>query len=152
MNEQGIRQHIIDLCLQMNATGLNQGTSGNIRRHSTLCRLRHFRHQRIVRQHCCCDAGTQRLSACQSRLVVAGTDLDKAMWAAVELETLSSQYFHARLAGDIKLLPDEEITTVLEKFKNYGPKDASRDSSDGYTLFCTAIQCKTSQFGYQYII
>jgi L-fuculose-phosphate aldolase len=30
MNEQNIRQAIIDTCLEMNASGLNQGTSGNV--------------------------------------------------------------------------------------------------------------------------
>ena len=30
MQENAIRQQIIDLCLEMNASGLNQGTSGNI--------------------------------------------------------------------------------------------------------------------------
>ena len=28
--ERNVRQHIIDACLQMNASGINQGTSGNI--------------------------------------------------------------------------------------------------------------------------
>ena len=30
MTEHDIRRKIITLCLQMNSTGLNQGTSGNI--------------------------------------------------------------------------------------------------------------------------
>lgn len=53
-------------------------------------------------------------------MVVAGGDLDKAMWAAVELETLARQYYHAKLGGGVILLPEEEIKVVLEKFKNYG--------------------------------
>lgn len=53
-------------------------------------------------------------------MVVAGTTLDKAMWAAVELEALARQYYEARVLGDIVILPDEEIDVVLEKFKSYG--------------------------------
>ncbi len=55
-------------------------------------------------------------------MVAAGTNLDKAMWSAVELEALASQYYHAKMAGDITILPDDEIRIVIEKFKNYGLK------------------------------
>ena len=47
-------------------------------------------------------------------------NLDNAMWAAVELETLSRQYYHAKLAGNMVILPDDEMARVLEKFKYYG--------------------------------
>jgi len=53
-------------------------------------------------------------------MVVAGPNLDKAMWAAVELETLSRQYYEARLLGGMVVLPDDEIARVQEKFKSYG--------------------------------
>ena len=53
-------------------------------------------------------------------MVAAGADLDEAMWAAVELETLARQYYHARAAGEPNVLPDEEIAVVREKFKSYG--------------------------------
>lgn len=56
-------------------------------------------------------------------MVVAGTNLDKAMWAAVELETLSKQYYLASRMKKITILSNKEIETVLEKFANYGPKD-----------------------------
>ena len=55
-------------------------------------------------------------------MVAAGANLEKAMWAAVELEALSRQYHHARAAGTPAILPDEEIERVLEKFKGYGPR------------------------------
>jgi len=70
-------------------------------------------------------AAMQERSAClmaNHGMVVAGSNLDKAMWAAVELETLSCQFYHARLAGDMVLLPEDEIEVVLEKFKGYGPQ------------------------------
>ena len=56
-------------------------------------------------------------------MIAAGKDLDKAMWAAVELETLAKQFYYARLAGDMTLLSDEEMAVVLEKFRDYGQKD-----------------------------
>lgn len=216
MTELALRKHIIELCLQMNATGLNQGTSGNISavyedqmlitpsgiaydhlKPKQIARMPidadtpdfhgpckpssewHF-HRAILNSNSdfgavihthsmfattvsisrtdipachymiaafggstvrCADYatfGTSELSenivkamkdrsAClmaNHGMVVAGTDLDKAMWAAVELETLSSQYFHANLAGNMALLPDEEIEIVLEKFKGYGLQDS----------------------------
>ena len=58
-------------------------------------------------------------------MIAAGPDLDKAMWAAVELETLAKQYYHACLLGSMQILPESEMTIVGEKFKSYGPKDIS---------------------------
>ena len=60
-------------------------------------------------------------------MVAGGRNLDSAMWAAVELETLSRQYYHAKLAGAVTILPDSEMATVLEKFKTYG--QSSKDES-----------------------
>lgn len=53
-------------------------------------------------------------------MVVADSNLDKCMWAAVELETLAKQYYHADLAGAMTLLDEGEINTVLGEFENYG--------------------------------
>lgn len=53
-------------------------------------------------------------------MVAGGKNLDNAMWAAVELETLSKQYYYAKLAGNMVILPDDEMARVLEKFKSYG--------------------------------
>jgi len=60
-------------------------------------------------------------------MVVAGTNLDKTMWAAVELETLSRQYYQAKLAGNMVILPKAEIDLVLEKFKSYGLQSEDED-------------------------
>ena len=210
--ETALRAKIVALCRQMNATGLNQGTSGNISaRHGDWmlitpsgipyetmepdmiarmpvdadtgawegpCRPSsewHF-HRAILRSNddfgavvhthstfatvlsmsrttipaChyiiaafggsdvrCADYATygtaelsgniiramQGRSACLMEnhgMVAAGANLDEAMWAAVELETLSRQYYHAAMAGKPNILPDEEIAVVREKFKDYG--------------------------------
>ena len=214
-----LRRKIIELCREMNATGLNQGTSGNISaRHDThmlitssgvpyevmepdmIARMPvdddsgvwegpctpssewHF-HRAILQSNddfgavvhthstfatvlsmsqtsipaChyiiaafggsdvrCADYatyGTAELSnniirAMEGRsaclmanhgMVAAGANLDEAMWAAVELETLSRQYYHARAAGEPNILPDEEIAFVRERFKDYGLQAQQRN-------------------------
>lgn len=212
MTENQIRKKIIELCLQMNATGLNQGTSGNIsarykdqmlitpsgipyeqlvpadiakmpvdadkyewkgpskpssewhfhrsilqakpdlhaivHTHSTFATVLSIARGDIPACHYmiaafggnsvrCADYetfGTPELStsilyamrersACllaNHGMVVGGKDLDNAMWAAVELETLSKQFYHAQLAGNMTILPDDEMSKVLDKFQSYG--------------------------------
>jgi L-fuculose-phosphate aldolase len=212
MNENQIRKKIIALCLQMNATGLNQGTSGNIsarfkefmlitpsgipyeelkpadiakmtvddddfswtgpskpssewhfhrailkakpdihaivHTHSTFASVVSIARDDIPACHYMIAAfggntvrcahyetfGTAELSAsiltamedrsacllANHGMVAGGKNLDNAMWAAVELETLSRQYYYAKLAGSMTVLPDDEMATVLEKFKTYG--------------------------------
>ena len=210
--ESVLRRKILELCREMNATGLNQGTSGNIsarhgddmlitpsgvpyetmtpdmiarmavdddtgawegpcrpssewhfhrailqsddgygavvHTHSTFATVLSMSRTAIPACHYiiaafggsdvrCADYatyGTSELSdniiramkdrsAClmaNHGMVTAGADLDEAMWAAVELETLSRQYYHARASGETIILPDEEIAVVREKFKDYG--------------------------------
>ncbi len=212
MTENDVRQKIIDLCLQMNATGLNQGTSGNIsarfdnamlitpsgipyekllpediarlsldddggewegpckpssewdfhksilrakpelngiiHTHSMFATIVSIARENIPACHymiaafggnsvVCADYatfGTPELSAnilvamedrsacllANHGMIAGGKDLDNAMWAAVELETLAKQYYHAKLAGGMVVLPDDEMARVVEKFKNYG--------------------------------
>jgi L-fuculose-phosphate aldolase len=55
-------------------------------------------------------------------MIATGTDLGKAMWLAVELETLCRQYAVALQIGDPVVLPDDEIARTIEKFKDYGPR------------------------------
>lgn len=215
MNQFETREKIIEMCLEMNRSGLNQGTSGNIsvrfngamlitpsgvpyenlkpehianmslendlyewegpfkpssewhfhrailqanpdfsavvHTHSTFSTVLSISQRSIPACHYmiaafggnnvnCADYatfGTPELSnnilqamsgrsACllsNHGMITAGKDLDKAMWAAIELETLSKQYYYASLLGDMTILSDEEMSIVLEKFKSYGPKD-----------------------------
>ncbi len=53
-------------------------------------------------------------------MIATGPTLEKAMWAAVELETIAKQYYHALLIGGPVILPDEEIAGVLKGFATYG--------------------------------
>lgn len=53
-------------------------------------------------------------------MIAAGSDLEKAMWLAVELETLAKQYYHALVLGDPIILSDAEIEEVRGGFRSYG--------------------------------
>ncbi|MBB3998013.1 class II aldolase/adducin family protein [Aureimonas pseudogalii] len=212
-SERDLRQTIIDLCREMNANGLNQGTSGNIslrlgdrmlitptatpydsmtpemivsmpmsgdgsdwqgpiapsvewrfhreilrRRpdmnavvhaHSTFCTVMAIARRDIPACHYMVAAfggsdvrcagyaryGTAELSqlaleALEGRtacllanhgMIAMGETLDKAMWRAVELETLARQYFHSlQIPGGPVILSEEEIAETLQGFGTYG--------------------------------
>ena len=57
-------------------------------------------------------------------MVVFGGDLDEALALAVELETLSEQYWRVLQIGQPRLLADDEVARVLVKFRDYGRQDA----------------------------
>lgn len=213
-DELALRTRIIALCREMNATGLNQGTSGNIsariggdmlitpsgvpydelepeaivrgtlegdapewrgdwkpssewhfhrailqakpeqgaivHTHSTFATVLSIGRRDIPACHYmiaafggatvrCADYatfGTPELSAnalvamedrsacllANHGMIACGATLDKAMWAAVELETLSRQYFHALQLGGAVVLDGAEMARVAGKFKSYGPR------------------------------
>lgn len=212
MSELELRRSIIDHCRQMNASGLNQGTSGNIslrhgarmlitpsaipydemepemiaslsldstdgdwdgpkkpsvewrfhldimrarpevnsvvHTHSTFATILAMARKPIPACHYMIAAfggndvrvcnyaryGTQELSvnvlkaldgrsAClmaNHGMLTTGSSLPKAMWAAVELETIAKQYYHALLIGGPVILPDDEISGVARSFGTYG--------------------------------
>jgi len=53
-------------------------------------------------------------------MIVVGPTLKKAMWLAVEVETLAAQYWRALQVGKPNILTDVQIKTVMEKFQTYG--------------------------------
>jgi len=53
-------------------------------------------------------------------MLAMGETLDKAMWRAVELETLAKQFYHTLLIGGPVILSDAEIETTLKSFDSYG--------------------------------
>jgi L-fuculose-phosphate aldolase len=55
-------------------------------------------------------------------MIATGPDLRKAMWLAVELETLARQYYLSLAIGEPNILPDDEIERVGKKFGSYGPR------------------------------
>jgi L-fuculose-phosphate aldolase len=56
-------------------------------------------------------------------MIAVGADLDRAMWLAIEVETLCKQYAAALQIGKPHVLPDDEIALTVEKFKSYGPQE-----------------------------
>ena len=214
MDETALRQDIIDACLSMNASGLNQGTSGNIsvrygdtvlitpsgvpyetlmpemiatmpldgggawegpckpssewrfhldilnerpdvhaivHAHPNYCTALSMLQKDIPAAHYMIAAfggnsvrcapfaifGTAELSAhavealrdrtacllANHGAIALGTDLAQAMWRAVELEALASQYAIALQTGDPIILSDEIIDQTLAKFSGYGLAD-----------------------------
>jgi len=53
-------------------------------------------------------------------MIAIGPMLADALALAVEVEALAEQYWRALQIGEPNLLPDAEMTRVLEKFKTYG--------------------------------
>lgn len=58
-------------------------------------------------------------------MIATGSNLDKAMWLAVELETISKQYYHTLLIGGPNLLSEADIADTVKSFGNYGLQDDS---------------------------
>lgn len=59
-------------------------------------------------------------------MIAGGETLAKAMWLAEEVETLSKMYLKLLQTGfEIPVLSDQEISVVLERFKNYGLREKS---------------------------
>jgi L-fuculose-phosphate aldolase len=54
--------------------------------------------------------------------IAAGSTLGAALELAHEVEVLAEQYVKVLTLGLPRLLPDEEMSLVLEKFKRYGQK------------------------------
>lgn len=53
-------------------------------------------------------------------LIATGSSLAKAMWLAVEVETLARQYHGVLQIGKPPLLPEKEIQTVISRMASYG--------------------------------
>jgi len=56
-------------------------------------------------------------------MIALGDTLDKAMWFAVELETLARQYYHSLLIGGSVLLSEAEIAETAQAMQGYGLQD-----------------------------
>jgi L-fuculose-phosphate aldolase len=53
-------------------------------------------------------------------MIALGETLDRALWRAVELETISKQYIHALMLGHPHILSRAEIDEALAQFVVYG--------------------------------
>lgn len=57
-------------------------------------------------------------------VVAMGPTLASALELAHEVEVLAEQYYKVLTLGTVRLLPDEEMDRVIEKFKGYGQNAA----------------------------
>ena len=57
-------------------------------------------------------------------MIACGTNLEKALALAVEVESLARMYWQALQIGEPVMLSDAEMGTVLEKFATYGQQSA----------------------------
>jgi L-fuculose-phosphate aldolase len=56
-------------------------------------------------------------------MIATGTSLEKAMWLAVEVETLARQYLTCLQITEPPLLSEQEIKRVISRMANYGHQD-----------------------------
>jgi len=59
-------------------------------------------------------------------MIATGANLEKAMWLAVELETIARQYYHTLLIGGPVLLDEAQIAETAKSFGSYGVQDAHK--------------------------
>lgn len=63
-------------------------------------------------------------------MVAVGANLAKAMWTAVELETIAKQYYHTLLIGGPVILSDAAIADTQKGFSTYGLQDRPKAVED----------------------
>ena len=59
-------------------------------------------------------------------MIVCGASLDKAIWLAVELETIARQYYHSLLIGGPVVLSEADIAETIARFTTYGMQDRAK--------------------------
>ncbi len=64
-------------------------------------------------------------------MIATGPSLAKAMWLAVELETIAKQYYLSLLIGGPNLLSDDQIAETLKAFGSYGLQDDREGGGKG---------------------
>ncbi|HEX7388843.1 MAG TPA: class II aldolase/adducin family protein [Acidiphilium sp.] len=62
-------------------------------------------------------------------MIALGETLDKAMWRAVELETIARQYYHALVLGKPQILTKADIDATLAQFSGYGIQDETASAA-----------------------
>jgi L-fuculose-phosphate aldolase len=65
-------------------------------------------------------AGRRACLLAQHGMIATGPSLQGALALAVEVETLAEMYWRALQVGEPRLLPDDEMRVVLDKFATYG--------------------------------
>ena len=67
-------------------------------------------------------AGRRACLLAHHGMIATGPSLQGALALAVEVETLAEMYWRALQVGEPRLLPDDEMHVVLEKFATYGQR------------------------------
>jgi len=62
-------------------------------------------------------------------MIATGASLDKAMWLAVELETIARQYYLSLSIGGPVLLSEAEIADTVKGFSTYGLQDTAKEAA-----------------------
>ena len=72
-------------------------------------------------EHAVCALGDRLACLLEHHGMIAiGPSLSKAMWLAVEVETLARQFYGCLQIGTPRLLPKAEIKNVLDRIADYG--------------------------------
>lgn len=58
-------------------------------------------------------------------VIAVGPDVGAALALAGEVENLAAQYWAALAIGNVRILDDEEMVRVIEKFRSYGKQHAA---------------------------
>ena len=77
-------------------------------------------------------------------LLTVGTSLEKAMWYAVELETLARMHYLTLAIGGPVLLSDEQIGATRSAMKSYGLQDKPAAAAPAKTGDTTLVASKKS--------
>lgn len=64
-------------------------------------------------------------------MIACGPSLARALWLAVEVETLAQQFVLSRIAGTPVVLDEEEIARVVDRFRTYGPRAVPAAAGEG---------------------
>jgi L-fuculose-phosphate aldolase len=59
-------------------------------------------------------------------MIATGNDLDRAMWLAVETETIAKQFYYAQMLGRPVILEELQIAETREAFSTYGKQNDER--------------------------
>ena len=78
-------------------------------------------------------------------MIALGANLDKAMWLAVELETIARQYYLSLALGPHVILTDEEIAETARGFSTYGLQTSSKAKSAASAKFAPRKKKKLSR-------
>src|SRR5262249_42450965 len=72
-------------------------------------------------------------------MIAVGPNLEKAMWLAVELETIARQYYLSLALGTPHILSEEEIAETARGFSTYGLQSPSSKPAKARTSAAAAL-------------